>query len=156
MTQLYDIIIAPEPVLKQAAQPIENIDTGVQSQIERMTATMYDAPGIGLAANQVGMLNRVFVIDVPENSWVYGGEKNGVLQVKSAYRSGDEDGDEDGDASEEERARNPVAMINPEILHSSEQRSMFEEGCLSLPAQYGEVERPAKIQHHLVLVSTTR
>ncbi len=142
MSNLYDIVIAPDPVLKEQAHVIENIDDSVKAQIERMIATMYDAPGIGLAANQVGMLNRVFVLDVPEGSWEYGDEdKDGVLQVQSAYRSG-EDEEEECDPP----PRNPIAMINPEIFWSSEQRSVFEEGCLSLPAQYGIVERPAKVR----------
>lgn len=139
MSNLYDIIIAPDPVLKETAQPVNDVDQAVQSQVERMLATMYDAPGIGLAANQVGLLNRVLVLDVPEGSWTYDGEKDGVLQVTSAYRSGEES---DGAPP----PRNPTAMINPEILWRSEQHSVFEEGCLSIPGQYGVVERPAKVR----------
>lgn len=140
MSSLYDIIICPDPVLKEEAQPVGQVDNIVRDQMDRMLATMYDAPGIGLAANQVGLLNRVLVIDVPENSWEYGAEKNGVLQVKSAYRSG-EDGEEPTPPP-----RKPIAMANPEIIWESEQRSVFEEGCLSIPGQYGEVERPAKVR----------
>ena len=140
MSNLYDIIVAPDPVLKETAQVIETIDDAVKTQVDRMLATMYDAPGIGLAANQVGLLNRVFVIDVPDGSWEYAGEdKQGVLKVRSAYRSGEG----------EERPvpeKKPITMINPEILWESEQRSVFEEGCLSLPGQYGVVERPAKVR----------
>lgn len=59
----YDIIIVPDPVLKETAQEISKMDDGVQAQLDRMLQTMYDAPGIGLAANQVGLLNRVIVMD---------------------------------------------------------------------------------------------
>lgn len=108
------IITIPDPVLKQVAQPVENIDETVLRQIDDMFETMYKAPGIGLAANQVGMLNRVFVMDV-------------------GFR-------------DENAARTPVAMINPEIVWQSEQRSVMEEGCLSIPQQYAEVERPAVVR----------
>lgn len=147
MTNLYEIVKAPDPVLKEVAREVDKIDSAVKDQIDRMVATMYDAPGIGLAANQVGMLNRVIVMDVPEGSWVYTGEdKNGVLQIGSAYRSGDDD-DGSGADSEEPAApvRNPVVMINPEIVQASEQRSVFEEGCLSLPGHHADVERPARV-----------
>lgn len=137
---LYDIVIAPDPVLKEKAQPIENIDDSVRAQMDKMLATMYDAPGIGLAANQVGLLNRVIVMDVDPESWEYGEEdKDGVLTVQSCYRSGDDD-------EVREDTKNPLIMVNPEIIHESEQKSIFEEGCLSLPKQYGIVERPAKVR----------
>lgn len=108
------IISIPDPVLKQVAQPVETIDAAVLRQIDDMFETMYDAPGIGLAANQVGMLNRVFVMDV-------------------AFR-------------DKEAVRTPVAMINPEIVWKSEEMSVMEEGCLSIPQQYAEVERPLTVR----------
>lgn len=139
MTSLYDIIKAPDPVLKQTAQTVSTVDDTVQNQIDKMFATMYDAPGIGLAANQVGLLNRILVMDVPEGSWIYTGEdKNGVLQIGSPYRSGE-------NQEEEPPKRNPIVMVNPEIVQSSEQHSVFEEGCLSIPGQHADVERPAKV-----------
>lgn len=133
----YDIIIVPDPVLKETAQPVARVDDAVRAQMDKMLATMYDAPGIGLAANQVGLLNRVLVMDVDPKSWSFGEEKGGVLPVLSGYRSGEE-------PEEGERPRNPIAMANPEIVWQSEQKSVFEEGCLSIPQQYGEVVRPAK------------
>ncbi|MEM7679646.1 MAG: peptide deformylase [Pseudomonadota bacterium] len=139
---LYDIIIAPDPALKAEAQAINDITDDVRKQMDRMLATMYDAPGIGLAANQVGLLNRVVVMDVHPDSWAYAGEdSSGVLKIESQYRSGEDDTVED--RSEE---THPLIMANPEIVHESEQRSVFDEGCLSLPGQFGTVERPAKVR----------
>jgi len=112
MTDLMDIIIAPDPVLKQVAHKVENVDDDLRKQLDRMLATMYDAPGIGLAANQVGILNRVIVVDVA------------------------------GEGEEPE----PFRMINPEIVWASDERSVYNEGCLSLPEQYAELERPAKVR----------
>lgn len=112
MTDLMDIIIAPDPVLKQVAQKVENVDDDLRKQLDRMLATMYDAPGIGLAANQVGLLNRVIVVDV---------------------------------AGEGEEPA-PFQMVNPEVVWASDEKSVYNEGCLSLPDQYAEIERPAKVR----------
>lgn len=114
----YNIIIVPDPVLKQTAQPVARVDDVLRAQLDKMLETMYDAPGIGLAANQVGMLNRVFVMDCTARQ------------------------DEDGEAPQ----RNPVCMVNPEIVWQSEQFSVMEEGCLSIPGQFAEVERPAIVR----------
>lgn len=111
---LLPIIIVPDPVLKQTAQPIENITDAVRKQATDMLDTMYDAPGVGLAANQVGMLNRLFVMDT--------------------------------DYRKEPESRNPIVMINPEIIWRSEEISVMEEGCLSIPQQYAEVERPKSVR----------
>ena len=135
----YDIITVPNPVLKQEAQPVARVDDAVQAQMDKMLRTMYDAPGIGLAANQVNMLNRIIVLDVPEGSWEYGPEEGGVLQVRSTYRSGE-------GTEEEEQSQNPFVMANPEVIWQSEQKSVFEEGCLSLPQQYAKIIRPAKVR----------
>jgi peptide deformylase len=111
---LLPIIIVPDPVLKQVAQPIEKITPIIQAQAENMIETMYNAPGIGLAANQVGQLNRIFVMDV--------------------------------DYRKDPASRNPITMINPEIVWKSEEISVMEEGCLSIPQQYAEVERPRTVR----------
>lgn len=111
---MYDIITVPDPVLKQEAQPVDRVDDAIQKQMDVMLATMYDAPGIGLAANQVNLLNRVLVIDLANR------------------KEGDEP--------------NPICMANPEILYESEEMSVMEEGCLSIPQQYAEVERPAIVR----------
>lgn len=107
---LLPIITVPDPVLKEIAQPIERITDAVKQQATNMIETMYDAPGIGLAANQVGALNRMFVMD-------------------TTYRKDPE-------------SRNAIVMINPEIIWRSEEMSVMEEGCLSIPQQFAEVERP--------------
>lgn len=138
---LYDIVIAPDGVLKEQAQPVDKVDAAVQKQMDRMLATMYDAPGIGLAANQVAMLNRVIVMDLDPTSWEYdGADKDGVLQIRSAYRS-----DED-DEEPKEHIKTPIVMANPEIIWEAEQRSVFDEGCLSLPGMFGVIERPSKVR----------
>lgn len=109
------IVKVPDPVLKQVAAPIENISAEIIKQAQDMIATMYDAPGVGLAANQVGKLNRLFVMD-------------------TLYKKDDES------------TRKPIIMINPEIIWQSEEMSVMEEGCLSIPQQYAEVARPAQIR----------
>ncbi len=137
--ELYDIIKAPDPVLKQIASPVENINIDIKNQVKRMAATMKNAAGIGLAANQVGVLNRIFVMDLNPKSWAYTDEKDGVLHIGSAYRSGE--GEESDTAEGHLRI-----MINPEIIWHSDQHSVFEEGCLSIPGHYGDVQRPSKIR----------
>jgi peptide deformylase len=109
----YDIIIVPDPVLKTRAEPVGKVDDEIRKQMDRMLSTMYDAPGIGLAANQVNLLNRVLVMDTSQRN--------------------------------EETQAAPVCMANPEIVWRSEEISVMEEGCLSIPQQYAEVERPAKV-----------
>jgi len=105
------LIILPDPVLRQASKPIERVDGELKRLADDMLETMYDAPGIGLAAIQIGVPRRVLVIDVA--------------------REGED--------------KQPQVFINPEILKSSEERSVYEEGCLSIPDYYAEVERPAVI-----------
>lgn len=111
----YEIIKVPDPVLKQVAQEVSKVDDALRQQMDRMLETMYKAPGIGLAANQVGLLNRVLVMDIAQR--------------------------EDDNAT-----RKPIFMINPEIIWASEEPSVWEEGCLSIPGQYAEVERPLEVR----------
>lgn len=110
----YEIITVPNPVLKQVAQPIDKVDDAIRAQMDGMLQAMYNAPGIGLAANQVNLLNRVLVMDLSDR--------------------------------EEEEAAAPIFMANPEIIYESEEMSVMQEGCLSIPKQYAEVERPAKVR----------
>ena len=105
------LIILPDPLLRQASKPIEQIDTEIQRLADDVLETMYDAPGIGLAAIQIGVPRRMLVIDVA--------------------REGEE--------------KTPLVFINPEIVASSDERSVYEEGCLSIPDYYAEVERPARV-----------
>lgn len=108
------IFTVPDAVLTQIAQPVARVDDAIRRQMKDMLETMYDAPGIGLAANQIGMLNRVLVMDL---EW----KKDGGSE-------------------------NPIFMANPEIIWRSEDISVMEEGCLSVPDQYAEVERPASVR----------
>ena len=137
MSEFYEIIKVPDAVLKTESNAIEKIDTNIQDQIDRMTRTMYRDSGIGLAANQVNILNRIFVMDLPNGIWRYGEETNGIKQIEAGYKSGER---------EETLVRNPRAFINPEVVWASEDKSVYEEGCLSMPGQYGEVIRPAKVK----------
>ncbi len=136
MPEFYDILSVPDPILKQKARMIENIDMALKEQINIMIDTMYSGSGIGLAANQVGKLNRVFVMDLPEDSWQFGEKIDGLLTIETSYRSG---------KKEEGLKLNPLVLINPEVIWESEERSIYDEGCLSLPKQYGEVIRPAQV-----------
>ncbi len=137
MSDLYDIIRVPDSLLKEAAQPIQNIDEGVKTQITTMINTMYHGAGIGLAANQVSKLNRVFVMDLPEGSWRHGEIIDNIQTIDAGYKSGER---------EEDITPKPRAFINPEVIWESEQKSIYDEGCLSLPKQYGEVIRPAQVR----------
>lgn len=106
------LILLPDPLLRQHSSPISQVDDEVRRLADDMLETMYDAPGIGLAAIQIGVPRRVVVIDV---------------------------------AKEEEEGRKPQVFINPEIVATSDERSVYEEGCLSIPDYYAEVERPATV-----------
>jgi len=106
------LIILPDPLLRQVSKPVERVDGDLRKFADDMLETMYDAPGIGLAAIQVGEPRRLLVIDLAK----------------------------EGEPPE------PHVFINPEILESSDQRSVYEEGCLSIPDYYAEVERPAAVR----------
>jgi peptide deformylase len=106
------IIIAPDPLLKAKAKPILEVDGRVATLIDDMLETMYRAPGIGLAAPQIGLLERIIVVDV---------------------------------ADKEEKPQ-PFAMVNPEIVWASDETSVYNEGCLSLPDQYADVTRPRQVR----------
>ncbi|WEK51387.1 MAG: peptide deformylase [Candidatus Kaistia colombiensis] len=111
---LLDIITLPDAKLRLVSEPVERIDDELLRFMDDMLETMYEAPGIGLAAIQVGVPRRVVTIDV----------------------SGREEGSKPA----------PLFLINPEILTSSDERSVYEEGCLSIPDYYAEVERPASVR----------
>ena len=103
------IVAYGDPVLRKKATAISEDYPKLDALIENMFETMYAAPGIGLAAVQVGVLKRVVVIDV----------------------------------SKEKEKKNPLFLINPQIISKSDQTSVYEEGCLSLPGHFADVERPA-------------
>src|SRR3712207_1770866 len=115
------IIEAPDPLLRQISSPVEAITPELQTLIDDMFETMYAAPGIGLAAIQVGVPKRLLVIDLQE-------------PVPSGAEGPEE---EDG-----EPVRDPMVFINPEILETSGTLQTYNEGCLSVPEMYAEVERP--------------
>ena len=114
---LLPIVEVPDPRLRQISSPVEKVDDELRALIKDMFETMYAAPGIGLAAIQVGVPKRVLVIDLQEPE-----EEGG------------------------EPIRDPRVFINPEILTSSDQDVPYTEGCLSVPDQYAEVERPDRVR----------
>ena len=107
---LRNIIIEPDPILRKKSLPVEKVDSDLQKLLNEMLETMYAAPGIGLAAVQVGILKRLIVIDL----------------------------------ARENEKKNPLFLINPEIIYRSKDTSVYEEGCLSLPGQFAEIERPSE------------
>ena len=113
---LRDILKIPDKRLRLVSEPVKRIDAGIRALADDMFETMYDAPGIGLAAIQVAQPLRLITMDLAKKS------------------------------EEGETAPQPRVFINPEILSSSEETSIYEEGCLSIPEYYEEVERPAKVR----------
>ncbi|MDF2374439.1 MAG: peptide deformylase [Rhizobiaceae bacterium] len=105
------LILLPDPVLRRQSDPIERVDDAVLALADDMLETMYDAPGIGLAAVQVGIPRRLLVVD----------------------------------CSREDEDQAPMVFINPQVVASSDERSTYEEGCLSIPDYYAEVERPMQV-----------
>src|SRR3954471_7837114 len=112
---LLPILEVPDPRLKQVSTPVEEVDDGLRALIADMFETMYAAPGIGLAAIQVGVPKRLLVIDLQEP---------------------------ESDEEDAPSVRKPMVFINPQILEGSDEHSVYNEGCLSVPEQYAEVERP--------------
>ena len=119
-------------VLKQISRPVEGpVTDELRALMDDMLETMYDAPGIGLAAVQIGDLRRVIVMDL--------GDREGV------EAPGEDATDEDRAAFEQAR-RNPRHFVNPEILWASDELFQYEEGCLSVPEVFDAVERPARVR----------
>ena len=109
------IVEVPDPRLRLISEPVGEVDDSLRQLITDMFDTMYDAPGIGLAAIQVGVAKRVVVMDLQEEE------------------------DEEG-----KPIRHPRVFINPEISEPSEECSVYTEGCLSIPDQFADIERPAR------------
>ncbi|HTM77329.1 MAG TPA: peptide deformylase [Devosia sp.] len=105
------ILVLPDARLRAVADPIETVDDDIKALAKDMLETMYDAPGIGLAATQLGVMKRIVVMDL----------------------------------AKEGEDPTPLVMINPEILKVSEDTAVTEEGCLSIPELYYDVERPAEV-----------
>ena len=110
------IVIEPDPILRKKSKTIEKVGDELRILLDDMLETMYAAPGIGLAAVQIGILKRLIVIDI----------------------------------SKDQEKKNPLFLINPEIISKSKKTSTYEEGCLSLPGHFAEVERPAECQIRFV------
>jgi peptide deformylase len=107
------IITPPDPRLRRVCAPVERVDKPILALMDDMLETMYDAPGIGLAAIQIAVEKRVIVVDVAKRK-------------------------------DDAASADPICLANPEILWTSEERSTYEEGCLSIPDFYEDVERPAR------------
>ena len=106
------ILIHPDPRLKKVCAPVPDLSDDLRALADDLLETMYAAPGIGLAAPQVGVLQRLIVLDC---------------------------------VKEEGAAPRPLIMFNPEVTASSDEMNTYEEGCLSIPEQYGDVTRPAEV-----------
>ena len=106
------ILIHPDPRLKKVASPVADISDALRTLADDMLETMYAAPGIGLAAPQIGVLDRLIVLDCEK---------------------------------EEGATPRPVAMFNPQVIASSDETRVYEEGCLSIPEQYADVTRPKEV-----------
>src|SRR5260221_3825912 len=109
--KLRDIIVLPDKRLRQMSKPVAKVDAATRNLVDEMFAAMYAAPGIGLAAIQLGEPKRVITLDL----------------------------------AKKDQAAEPMVVINPEVLWSSEEKRTYEEGCLSIPEYYEEVERPAEV-----------
>jgi peptide deformylase len=109
---LRDILVVPDPILKKVSARVDVVDDALRALMDDMLETMYAAPGIGLAAIQVGVPKRVIVMDI----------------------------------ARQDEPPAPRYFVNPEILWASEETAPYEEGCLSVPDIYDEVERPAKVK----------
>jgi peptide deformylase len=108
---LLPILTAPDPRLKKKSLPVETVDDDLRRLMDDMLETMHDAPGIGLAAPQIGVLKRVIVLDIDR----------------------------------EDTKTGPLFMANPEIVEASDEDTIYEEGCLSVPEHYSDVARPSKV-----------
>ena len=107
---LRQILTEPNKILREKSLSVENVDKSIQILMDDMLETMYAAPGIGLAAIQVGIPKRVIVLDIKQK----------------------------------EGQKNPICLVNPEIIEKSKNNSTYEEGCLSVPGQFAEIDRPDK------------
>ena len=109
---LREIIILPDKRLRLVSEPVKTVDAGVRALVDDMFETMYEAPGVGLAAIQIGVPKRIVTADT---------------------------------AKKDEEKR-PQVFLNPEVVWSSEDKASYEEGCLSIPEYYEEVERPTQVK----------
>ena len=118
---LRKILTEPNKILREKSSLVEKVDEDLQKLMDDMLETMYAAPGIGLAAIQVGVPKRVIVLDLEWRN-----ESGSINDEKQVVR------------------KNPICFVNPEIITKSTNNSTYEEGCLSVPGQFAEIERPDK------------
>ena len=104
------ILTEPDPFLRQKSKPVEKVDDSIREIMDDMLETMYQAPGIGLAAIQIGIPKRIIVLDI----------------------------------SMDREKKEPLYFVNPEKVYTSEDQATYEEGCLSVPGQFAEIDRPDK------------
>ncbi len=104
------ILTEPDPFLRQKSEPVEKVDDSIRKIMDDMLETMYDAPGIGLAAIQIGVPKRIIVLDI----------------------------------SKDPEKKEPMYFVNPEKIYTSKDQATYEEGCLSVPGQFAEIDRPDK------------
>ena len=109
---LREIIVLPDKRLRQASDPVKAVDAELRALVDDMFETMYEAPGVGLAAIQVGVAKRIVTVDT----------------------------------AKKDEPKEPQVFINPEVVWTSEEKSTYEEGCLSIPEYYEEVERPSQVK----------
>jgi len=109
---LREIIILPDKRLRLVSEPVKTVDAGVRALVDDMFETMYEAPGVGLAAIQIGVPKRIVTAD----------------------------------AAKKDEEKRPQVFLNPEVVWSSEDKATYEEGCLSIPEYYEEVERPTQVK----------
>lgn len=109
---LLPILTLPDPRLRKVSEPVARVDSEILKLLDDMLETMYEAPGIGLAAIQVGAPKRIVVVDIGKS----------------------------------EEDRNPLFLINPEIVWASDELSSYNEGCLSVPDYFDDVKRPAMVR----------
>ena len=109
---LREIIILPDKRLRLVSEPVKAVNASVRALVDDMFETMYEAPGVGLAAIQIGVAQRIVTVDT----------------------------------AKKDEPKDPQVFINPEVIWSSDEKGTYEEGCLSIPEYYEEVERPAQVK----------
>ena len=118
------ILIEPNKILREKSLRIESVNKDIQQLMKDMLETLYAAPGIGLAAIQVGVSKRVIVMDISRSRNDIGRDKDNINN------------------NEDKKSKNPMYFVNPEIVWKSEDKFTYEEGCLSVPDQFAEIDRP--------------
>jgi len=117
------ILTEPNKILREKSLRVANVDKNIQRLMDDMLETLYAAPGIGLAAIQVGIAKRVIVMDISRSRNDIGRDKDDINK------------------NENKKTKKPLYFVNPEIIWKSEDKFTYEEGCLSLPNQFAEIDR---------------